>query len=154
MKDARLSPHVSPKARQLPVLQQLAALCYRFERGRPEVLLITTRKSRRWIIPKGWLIDGLTPPETALQEAWEEAGVRGKCDVQAIGRFFYQKRRRKKGPVMCAVDVFPLLATSIASRFPEYQQRQRKWITPKKAAQLVNSPELALLLQKIEPVRH
>ena len=154
MIDARLAPCVSRKTRHLPVRQQSAALCYRIEKGRPEVLLITTRKSRRWIIPKGWLIDGLTPSETACQEAWEEAGIRGLCDTQAMGRFHYQKFRPKKGPVRCAVDVFPLLVQSVSSRFPECRQRDRKWFSAKKAAQKVNSRELAILLRKLEPVRH
>lgn len=154
MIDARLAPFVSRKNRHLPLRQQSAALCYRIEQGRTEVLLITTRKSRRWIIPKGWLINGLTPSETACREAWEEAGIRGLCEKQALGRFHYQKRRRKKGPVLCAVDVFPLLVQSVSSRFPECRQRERKWYSPKKAAQKVNSPELALLLRRLEPVRH
>jgi 8-oxo-dGTP pyrophosphatase MutT (NUDIX family) len=136
------------------VRQQSAALCYRVAQGRPEVLLITTRKSRRWIIPKGWLIDGLSPSETACQEAWEEAGIRGLCDSHAIGRFHYQKNRSKKGPVLCAVDVYPLLVQSVSSRFPECRQRNRKWFSPKKAAQMVKSRELAILLRKLEPVRH
>ena len=154
MIDAKFAPYVSRKTRHLPVLQQSAALCYRIELGRPEVLLITTRKSRRWIIPKGWLINGLSPSETACQEAWEEAGIRGLCEAQAVGRFYYQKNRNKKGPVLCAVDVFPLLVQSVASRFPECRQRDRKWFSPKKAASKVNSHELALLLRKLEPVRH
>ncbi|MCA0927712.1 NUDIX hydrolase [Ruegeria profundi] len=154
MIDAKLAPHVSRKARQLPVIQQSAALCYRIIHERPEVLLITTRKSRRWIIPKGWLINGLTPSETAQQEAWEEAGIRGKCDVQAVGQFLYQKRHPKKGEVMCVVDVFPLFTTSVAARFPECKQRQRKWFSPRKAALQVNSSELAGLLRGVERVHH
>ncbi|MFY2823995.1 NUDIX hydrolase [Ruegeria sp. MALMAid1280] len=154
MVDARLAPYVSRKTRHLPVRQQSAALCYRIAQGRPEVLLITTRKSRRWIIPKGWLIDGLSPSETACQEAWEEGGIRGRCQARALGRFHYQKQRSKKGPVLCVVDVFPLLVQSVSSRFPECRQRDRKWFSPKKAASKVNSPELSLLLRKLEPVRH
>lgn len=140
--------------RQLPVVQQSAAMCYRFTDGQPEVLLITTRKSGRWIIPKGWPIDGLTPSQTAEQEAWEEAGVRGQCQAQAMGRFLYEKHRRKKGPVLCSVDVFPLLVQSVATRYPECEQRQRRWVSPKKAAFLVNSPELAVLLRKVGSDRH
>ncbi|CUK05062.1 NUDIX domain protein [Ruegeria denitrificans] len=152
MIDARLSPHVSDNTRHLPVLQQCAALCYRVVQGQPEVLLITTRKSRRWIIPKGWLIDGLTASQAARQEAWEEAGIRGDCEPQAMGQFRYRKRHQKKGPVLCVVDVFPLLVTSVAARFPEIKQRQRKWFAPEKAAFLVNFPELALMFQKLEPI--
>ncbi len=152
MIDARLSPYISEKTRHLPVLQQSAALCYRVEQGQPEVLLITTRKSRRWIIPKGWLIDGLTASQTAGQEAWEEAGIRGECDTQAMGQFCYQKRHQRKGAVLCVVDVFPLLVTSVAACFPEFKQRQRQWFVPKKAAVHVNFPELGQMFQKLEPI--
>jgi len=137
-----------------PVLQQSAALCYRLEQGRPEVLLITTRKSRNWIIPNGWLIEGFTPCQTARREAWEEAGVLGKCFKQGVGRFLHHKRRPKKGSALCAVDVFPLLVQSMAADFPERGQRQLKWFSPRQAASRVNSPELARLLCNLGPIVH
>ncbi|WP_336509463.1 NUDIX hydrolase [Ruegeria lacuscaerulensis] len=136
------------------MLQQAAALCCRTERGWPEVLLITTRRSRNWIIPKGWLIDGFTACQSARQEAWEEAGVRGKCFKQPVGRFSYQKHRSKKGSALCIVDVFPLFVQSMAADFPECGQRQRKWFSPEKAASRVNIAELATLLRKIGPDIH
>ncbi|SLN75028.1 NUDIX hydrolase [Ruegeria meonggei] len=154
MFNARLSPRISRKAGQLPVLQQSAALCYRVKQGQPEVLLITTRKSGRWIIPKGWLIDGLTPSETARQEAWEEAGVLGECRQLSVGCFSYYKHRSKKGSVQCLVDVYPLFVQSTVSRFPERAQRQRKWFTPERAAGRVNSGDLALLLRKVGLLPH
>ncbi|MCG7518762.1 NUDIX hydrolase [Ruegeria sp. Ofav3-42] len=135
-------------------MHQSAALCYRIKQGRPEVLLITTRKSHRWIIPKGWLIDGLTPSQTATQEAWEEAGVKGKCSADLLGRFTYLKNFPGKGPVLCLVDVFPLYVRSIVSDFPERDERKRKWVSPKKAASRVNFPELSRLLRELGPVLH
>ncbi|MEN9850080.1 MAG: hypothetical protein RL128_243, partial [Pseudomonadota bacterium] len=56
---------------------QYGALCWRMHRGKVEVLLITSRDTGRWVIPKGWPIDGLAPAQTAAREAWEEAGVEG-----------------------------------------------------------------------------
>ncbi|WP_420586471.1 NUDIX hydrolase [Ruegeria sp.] len=152
MIDATLSTRASGMT--LPIMPQSAALCYRFVQGQPKILLITTRKSGRWIIPKGWLIKGLSPSGTAQQEAWEEAGVRGTCNEVPLGQYFYQKRRAKKGDVVCAVDVFPLLVQSSASRFPECGQRQKCWVSPEKAALRVNSPDLALLFRKLGPVTH
>ncbi|KIC41307.1 NUDIX hydrolase [Ruegeria sp. ANG-R] len=130
----------------LPVYAQSAALCYRTKNGRPEILLITTRRSRRWIIPKGWLINGMTPSETAAREAWEEAGVLGTCGSEALGRFAYVKNRPGKASALCLVDVFPLHVQRLEAHFPEAGDRRRKWVSPKKASSKVASPDLAALL--------
>ncbi|WP_298853332.1 NUDIX hydrolase [uncultured Ruegeria sp.] len=143
-----------PKAAKQPVLQQYSALCFRIKRGRPEVLLITTRKSRRWIIPKGWLIPGLSPQETALQEAWEEAGVTGHCSEVRLGQFLYHKHRLNRLPTLCLVDVFPVHVLAVEQNYPETGARKRKWFSPKKAAQKVNSPELAEMLRDFKPYTH
>lgn len=152
--NARLSTHDLLKTGNTRVLPQAAALCYRLRKGRPEVLLVTTRTSRRWIIPKGWLIGGLTPAETAAQEAWEEAGVIGQCALDKVGRFSHLKRRCEQGAALCLVDVFPLHVQSVASDFPERGERKRKWCSPEKAAQKVASPELAILLCSFRPYPH
>ena len=70
---------------------QFAALCHRRRAGRTEVLLVTSRGTGRWIAPKGWPVAGLTPAETALQEAWEEAGVRGRVEDLCLGLYSYVK---------------------------------------------------------------
>lgn len=132
MIDARLAPFVSRKNRHLPLRQQSAALCYRIEQGRAEVLLITTRKSRRWIIPKGWLINGLTPSETACREAWEEAGIRGLCEKQALGRFHYQKRRRKRGPCCAPWMYFHFWCNRSRRAFPNAGNGKESGIRLKK----------------------
>ncbi|WP_171239979.1 NUDIX hydrolase [Ruegeria sp. HKCCA5491] len=137
-----------------PVKRQSAALCYRVLENGPEVLLVTTRKSGRWIIPKGGLIDGLSPSATARQEAWEEAGAIGDCTPDVIGNFLYYKNRRRKGPVLCVVDVFPLLVRSTAAFYPECHERQRAWLSPQKAASRVRSPDLAQLLRKVALFAH
>lgn len=154
MTDARFSARLQPKGKHLGIARQSAALCYRVREGRLEVLLITTRKSKRWIIPKGWLIDGFSPSQTAAQEAWEEAGVRGSCAPDPMGRFAHIKSRCAKGPVLCMVDVFPLYVSSTSASFPERGQRKSKWVSPKKAADLVNSSELSQLLRKLGAILH
>lgn len=143
----RLSSDPWQDVENLAILPQIAALCYRIERGHPEVLLITTRQTRRWIIPKGWLIPGLTASEAAAQEAWEEAGVSGRCSAQSIGQFPFVKLRPRKGSVLCMVDVHPLHVKSVAQEFPENGQRRRQWCSLKKAAAKVASPELAVILR-------
>jgi len=139
---------------QVPVLPQAAALCYRLSRGCPEVLLITSRKAQRWIIPKGWLIDGLSASETAAQEAWEEAGVIGTCVPLKLGQFSMAKTCAKRGQVLCAVDVYPLHVDQIQNQFPETGQRKRKWCTFDRAASKVNSPDLAAILRNFAPRLH
>ncbi|WP_299981807.1 NUDIX hydrolase [uncultured Ruegeria sp.] len=131
----------------LPVYSQSAALCYCVDAGQPQILLITTRRARRWIIPKGWLINGISPSQTAAREAWEEAGVVGICGTESLGRFAYVKNRLNKASALCLVDVFPLHVQRLMAHFPEAGERKRKWFSPKKAAQRVASPELAILLR-------
>ncbi len=142
----RLSAEGLSLSGALPVFTQSAALCYRIKCGAPEILLITTRRAQRWIIPKGWLINGLSAPETAAREAWEEAGVLGKCGTESLGRFAYVKKRSNNASALCLVDVFPLYVQQMETRFPEAGKRRRKWYSPEKASAKVSSPELAALL--------
>ena len=131
----------------LPVYTQSAALCYRVKADGPQILLVTSRRAGRWIIPKGWLINGLNPHQTAAREAWEEAGVSGLCGTESLGRFAYVKNRPNKPSALCVVDVFPLYVQHLAAQFPEVAERRRKWFSPKKAAQRVASADLASLLR-------
>ena len=128
---------------------QVAALCYRkTAKGGKQILLITSRDQGRWIIPKGWPIEGLNDARAAKQEAWEEAGVSdGKVANQPIGTFDYQKRLNGGGEATCETQVFPLEVAKLAEKFPEASQRTRKWFSPKKAAQLVDEPELKDILR-------
>ncbi|MGI9369703.1 MAG: NUDIX hydrolase [Ruegeria sp.] len=151
---AKQSRNLLKKARNLPIAPQVGALCYRYEKGKPQVLLVTTRETGRWIIPKGWLIDGLFPHQAAEQEAWEEAGVTGDCDCAILGRYSYLKERTGKGVILCQVDVFPVHVHNIASDFPERAERKRKWISLKKAALRVTEPDLAEILRGFKPKSH
>lgn len=133
------------------VRTQYAALCYRVSRDKPEILLVTSRGTGRWLVPKGWPIDGHTPAETAQQEAWEEAGVIGQVKDVCLGLFSYEKVMEGGRDVPCMVTVYPVKVKSLADRFPEKGQRRRKWFAPKKAALKVAEPELARILSEFDP---
>lgn len=125
---------------------QFGALCWRMHRGRVEVLLITSRDTGRWVIPKGWPIAGKTPAQSAAQEAWEEAGVTGEGDEVALGLYAYDKTRKAKEALPCVVSVYPLRVDALAKRFPERKERRRRWFATEKAAKLVAEPELRAML--------
>jgi 8-oxo-dGTP pyrophosphatase MutT (NUDIX family) len=149
-------PIAMQSARKTDLRSQFGALVYRVHKDRTQVLMITSRQTRRWIIPKGWPMSGLTPAEAAAQEAWEEAGVKGVAHYAPIGLYTYAKEIKTRGgkmmmPVM--VTVYPLEATKVADKFPERGERRRKGMRPKKAAAMVREPELAQILRKFD-ARH
>lgn len=131
------------------VATQVAALCWRISDGRAEVLLITSRDTGRWVIPKGWPIAGLSNPDAAAREAWEEAGVRGKVAAEPMGRFVYDKLIRPLKSKRCIVDVFGLAVEALKMEFPEAEQRTRRWFAAGEAATLVAEPELRQLLADV-----
>lgn len=134
---------------------QIAALCWRAGKSGAEVLLISSRETGRWIIPKGWPMDGRSAPEAAAIEAWEEAGVKGQIDTAKLGHFTYDKtlKRDTKNECSqpCIVDVFPLQVEKLANDFPEQRQRRRKWFAPDKAARRVAESELKAMLAGFSP---
>jgi 8-oxo-dGTP pyrophosphatase MutT (NUDIX family) len=127
---------------------QYAALPYRFTPAAAlEILLVTTRRSRRWIIPKGWPIKGLKPPKSAAREAFEEAGVRGKIGAKSVGVFTYDKLLDEHGiEVRCEVKVYPLLVRRQSEEWPDFEQRLIQWAEPAKAVALIKEPELKKLV--------
>jgi uncharacterized protein len=128
-------------------VDQIAALPYRIGlHGRTEVMLITSRERRRWIVPKGNPMAGLAAHEAAAQEAWEEAGVRGITCPAPIGAFNYLKRRRVGPPRRLTVSVYPLAVTRQLADWPERHQRETRWFAPTEAAAAVEEPELRHLL--------
>lgn len=130
---------------------QFGALCWRRGDGGVEILLVTTRKSRRWMIPKGWPVHGVTPEASAAVEAWEEAGAKGRPDTTCLGVFSYFKGGR--GGLPCVVAVFPLKVRRMADKWPEKSQRKRRWVTARKAATMVEEPELRAILRAFDPDR-
>lgn len=140
-------------ANKRDVRSQFAALCYRVVNDSVRILVITSRGSRRWIIPKGWPNDGMTPAQSAMEEAWEEAGVVGKATDICLGLFSYNKTFEESDDLPCVVMVYPVKVKSLSDKFPEKDQRQRKWVSRKKAASLVQEPELARIIRDFDP-RH
>jgi 8-oxo-dGTP pyrophosphatase MutT (NUDIX family) len=127
---------------------QYGALPYRFTKsGAPEILLVTSRQTKRWIIPKGWPIKGLKPAKSAAREAYEEAGVRGSVKTKAIGIFSYEKRLDEDGiTIPCDVRVFPLLVKRQSKTWPESEQRVARWLEPPVALSLIKEKSLRSLI--------
>lgn len=136
---------------QRPRGRQVAALCWREHKGDTQVLLITSRGSGRWIIPKGWPVPGLGDAQSAVAEAWEEAGVRAEGGpVGPIGRFTYVKQpddAEAGFPVTLETDVYLVRVADLARRYPEVGQRKRRWVRPQKAAEMVRQPKLQAILR-------
>lgn len=151
---------VQPSDDGRAVRSQLGALCWRMRNGEPEVLLVTSRDTGRWVIPKGWPIENLTAPAAAAREAWEEAGVEGRVEPLCLGYYSYEKilgRQSKAAPdpqrsVTCLVAVYPVRVDQLRDVFPEVHQRRRKWFSPTKAARKVDERELQALLRDTAPL--
>ena len=131
---------------------QFAALPWRRNAdGEVEVLLITSRETRRWVIPKGWPIKGVKSPKSAAQEAFEEAGVRGKVRKAPVGAYAYDKRLKNGRLQHVRVAVFALHVDSEAEVYPELGQREKRWLPLAEAATLVDEPELMVVLATFKP---
>ena len=142
------SETIQPMFRRPPALQ-LAALCHRKTKKGVEVLLITSSNGR-WIIPKGWPIDGKNASEAALQEAWEEAGVRkGTVMGKALGLYNYDKELKGGLPVAVETLVFSVKVNEMRDDYPEASQRERKWVSPAEAANMVQEPQLQDMLRSL-----
>ncbi len=134
-----------------PARRQVGALCWRRKGGQVEVLLVTSRETGRWVIPKGNRMQGLSDPDAAAQEAWEEAGVRGKLRPLRLGSFHYVKLLARGSARQMAVDVYALKVKDVLKDWPERKERTRQWFRPEEAAGLVDEPELRALLSEFAP---
>ncbi len=130
---------------------QYAALPYRLDsNGGVEILLVTSRRSRRWIIPKGWPIKGLGPAQAAAREAFEEAGVVGQIEEAELGRFSYVKLLEKaRRTVECEVIVFPLHVDRQLLSWPESGQRTIRWTSAEEAERTVSDIGVGPLIQRV-----
>jgi 8-oxo-dGTP pyrophosphatase MutT (NUDIX family) len=131
---------------------QYAALPFRIgSDGRPEILLLTSRGTRRWVIPKGWPMRNRKPRDAAAQEAYEEAGLIGRIlGERAVGKYDYDKIITPTVSVACVVKVFLFEVERQLIEWPEMQERQLRWFEPREASTLVAEPKLAKLLRKTE----
>lgn len=128
---------------------QVAALCWRKGENGIEILLISSRTTKRWILPKGWPQSGQDAAGTALAEAWEEAGIRiDGPPPRKIGQYIYHKRLSGDVPAHTVVDVYAIHVDHLLDSYPEAGERDRKWFRPEEAAELVHEPDLADLLRQ------
>lgn len=130
---------------------QYGALPWRIVDGTLEVMLLTSRDTGRWIIPKGWPHEGMTPARSGAQEAFEEAGITGAITKKPIGRYRYLKVLDDQDALECIVHVHALEVDEELSRWPEKKQRTRKWFLRPEAADLVDEPELRAIILDFMP---
>ena len=112
-------------------------------------MLVTSRETQRWIIPKGWPQRGRAPYDSAAREAFEEAGVVGAVGRRSVGSFPYQKRLKSGGVMVCEVHVFPLKVTRQSKQWPEKEEREVKWLSIKQAAETVQEPMLSEIIRRL-----
>jgi 8-oxo-dGTP pyrophosphatase MutT (NUDIX family) len=130
---------------------QFAALPWRrTDTGAVEIMLITSRETQRWVIPKGWPMEGLTAAQAAATEAYEEAGLRGVMG-DAIGVYPYAKRLKDLNTRDLMVEVFPMRVEGELSFWPEAHVRRRRWFSRETAAGAVEEVELADLISAFAP---
>lgn len=128
-------------------LKQVAALPFRVGAdGQVEVMLITSRDTGRWVIPKGWPMIGRKAHRAAEREAYEEAGLKGRIGASPVGWYHYEKRLTCGSALPCKVRVYPLRVEGQHARWPERDQRTQLWCLPEEAARLVHEDELQRLL--------
>lgn len=130
-----------------PPAMQVAALCVDGKSGK--VLLISSRGTGRWVVPKGWPMEGRSLHGAAAQEAWEEAGIRGAIQSVELGRYRYDKDQDSGFAFPVEVRVFRLDVASVADAFPEAEERNREWFLPAQAAELVDEPGLQEILRNM-----
>lgn len=143
----RLVPRTPPAERR-----QVAALPWRRTAdGAVEILLITSRETRRWVTPKGGRMSGKTDAEAAAQEALEEAGIEGVISERPLGSFRYLKVLKRRASRWCAVDVYCLEVTVEHPDWQEREERERVWVGRGEAATMVDEPDLQVLIAGFEP---
>ena len=137
-------------AAEMGKTRQVAALPVQFEQdGALRVMLVTSRETRRYVIPKGWPWPGLKAHKAAAKEAREEAGIVGRIGKKSIGAYTYVKRlTSSETPVR--VRVFLMSVDQLLDTWPEQDQRKREWFTPTAAAAAVDEPELAEIIRKLD----
>ncbi|MBD2530231.1 NUDIX hydrolase [Nostoc flagelliforme FACHB-838] len=130
------------------VFTQSGAIPYRVNNGKIEILLITTRNFQHWVIPKGDIPNGMSPPDSAAKEAWEEAGVIGQVDMNELGTYKY----RKQGKTY-RVKMYLLSVDMLSEDYPEANKRKRQWVEVNKAIRRVKFNSLKRILRSFFQVK-
>ena len=126
--------------------RHVAALPWRGEGEALRILLVSSRETRRWVIPKGWPMKDKTDFQAAATEAYEEAGLDGIIGEQSIGEYEYLKKLKNGMARLVKVDVYPLQVTGEREAWPEQGQRTLRWMPPVEAALAVQEPALRDLI--------
>ena len=137
------------KARPLQRGCQCAAFPFQERDGETHVLLVTSRETKRWVLPKGWTEKPGRGSKQAAQEAFEEAGIIGRISTASIGAYTYPKRLDNGVTVTCDVEVFPLAVDRLLEDWPEKSQRERRWFTLSEAAMAVEEGGLVTLMLQL-----
>jgi 8-oxo-dGTP pyrophosphatase MutT (NUDIX family) len=135
-----------------PVLRQAGVIPFRHGAGGLEVLLITSRDTGRWVIPKGGIEKGFTAAQAAEREAYEEAGVRGDISAVPLGAFTYSKRLRNEAFSPANVEVYAMRVEKELRKWPERAERRLKWMPVTEAVCLVEEPGMATLLLRLQKI--
>ncbi len=144
--DGHISRTMGDEKAKEKLFRQYAALPYAVQDRELLVMLVTSRQTSRWIIPKGWPEKNLKGHEVAAREAFEEAGLIGEVSKKRLSSFQYAKRLDGDARKLCRVDVFPLAVHQVLDDWPEKHQRRREWMTPGQAAMRVTEAGLIQLL--------
>jgi 8-oxo-dGTP pyrophosphatase MutT (NUDIX family) len=127
------------------VAEQAGAIPWRWSDRGPEILLITSSRGNRWIVPKGWIEEGSSPAQCAVDEAFEEAGVQGVLSSnKPFGVVGFKSRGRER-----AIVVFLLEVLEVHKRWPDEERRRRAWLSPEQAAVKVQDSGLKELLSTV-----
>jgi uncharacterized protein len=133
-------------------LQQYGVIAYRRDPvGRLSILLITSRQTRRWVVPRGNMMTSLSPAEAAAQEAWEEAGIVGLVSDDPVGSYDYLKRKKDGSAVRASVELYPFRVAEQKAEWPEKGQRETRWFDQAEAAAVVEEPGLSSLISSFAP---
>jgi 8-oxo-dGTP pyrophosphatase MutT (NUDIX family) len=132
---------------------QYAALPFRIEARQVQILLITSRGTQRWVIPKGWPMRGLKPQDAAATEAAEEAGIVGEVEDTPLGSYHYAKQLKAERSTDVQVIVFPFQVRFQADGWKEQGQRRLAWFRYQQAATLVAEPALRRLIRDFGAAR-
>ncbi len=127
----------------MKIIKQAAAIPYRVRNDKVEILILTSRNKKKWIIPKGIIEKKHSAALTALKETEEEAGVTGHISGEVVGVYTYEKWGG-----ICRVKVFPLHVTKVFDKWDEMEFRQRKWVKAKEAITKVKPKKLGKIIRK------
>ncbi len=132
------------------ILHQAGVIAYRIMDGKVQVLLMTSRDTGRWIIPKGNINGRSTPSKAAEKEAYEEAGVRGTIASSIpLGIYTYLKKLELGETRPATVEVYLLRIKERLKKWPEKGERKLSWVTTEEAVGLVEEPGVVPLLRRL-----